>query len=235
MTRQELVNFWQQLPDDECIHPDDEWVLDGDHHLMNDHVPTPWSGPILNAGIFLLYMNAGVGQDENGNVDPDWEQAQHVHEEALRENLNGVTENYMFIEDYRGHDGGANWLTSRLRGVFSDDAAIQEENIINHVAVLELVAYRSFRFTDGYVVNALASSRAVLNTVHDELLPRALDGEIFVACMRGAKKWGILPRVGNDAEPPTNIAIGSNQGGYATINTEVGQRIRNFAEEHNII
>lgn len=229
MNRQDLVNFWQELPDGGYIHPADQPVMDGNsHNLERDHVPTPWSGPILNARIFLLYTNAGISK-ENDLVNPDWEQSQRDYENILRENLNGVTTNYTFTEGYRERDGGANWLESRLRHVFSNDQIIQNIIIRNLVAVLDLVAYRSSTFNDDHIINALTSSRAILATVHDELLPLAERGEIFVACMRRYRNWGILPRAGN------NIAVGDNQGGYATANTAIGKRIQNFAQQHRII
>jgi hypothetical protein len=166
---------------------------------------------VLSADVYLLFLNPGV------RATPAWERAQRDHEAVLRENLSGQARNYLFTPGYRGDDGGADWLLPRLNGVGS------EEEMATRLAVLQIVAYRSRTFTDDHMVGALASSRAMLAAVHEDLLPRARRGEILIACMRSATKWGFR----RETTVP-GVLVGRGRGGHATDKTNVGQAIRDF-------
>jgi hypothetical protein len=218
MTVDDLVRFWSRLPNGAYVHPADEAALRHnpatlqDAPLRTDHVPVPWYGPVLSADIYLLFLNPGA------RTTPAWERAQRDHEAVLRENLSGRENNYLFTPGYQEADGGAKWL-SRVLG----DVASEEEVVATRLAVIQIVAYRSRTFRDGRMVGTLASSRAMLAAVHEDLLPRARRGDILIACMRSATKWGFCRET-----PVPGVLMGRGREGHATANTDVGRAIRDF-------
>jgi hypothetical protein len=213
---QRLVDFWNPLRDDSFVHPDDAFILDRCRHgFWLNEVPVPWTGPILTAMVFLLYLNPGL---EN---KPEWLSGQERHRPLVRANLSGCEPNYMYHGAYRQTDGGARWLSKRLRGV------ADEESIQSNIAVLELVPYRSQTFSDWAMIPALASSRLMVDVVHKTLLPRACAGEILIVCARAATAWGLSNTLDI---PNVLVANSNNRAGLLTENTKPGQRIRSFLQ-----
>lgn len=217
-TRRGLINFWQQLPADRCVHPADEVPLRSHAHgLKTDHLPGPWWGSLKAARAFLLFLNPGF------NPATDLESAKDPVMASLRRRR--LAGEHVEREVMAHHRGRASAFEARfdrkLRGVCTADA------IENELCVLNLVAYKSTTFRDHKLIKLLPSSTLIRQVVTDELAPRARAGELMLVVVRQARKWGFSVADQTDTlrvlDPKSEA-----RGGHLTENTEHGQLLRAF-------
>lgn len=213
--------FWRRLPltntrPSEWVHPaDDEYLTERDRTYMQlDLLPLPVNGNLRNAKVVILMLNPGFGERDAAWGTPS----------SRSERLGSEIANLRQIHkssDYPMHElnpiltgsGGARfWAGSlgktggKLRHLAKALAPPNDEDHIeirkelsNHITVVQLVAYRSTKFSDlqggqrkeGPPQHRLQSSKEAL------LLAQSLieEQDKLVVVPYGIQHWGLETQV----------------------------------------
>ena len=169
----DIFQFWEnyRLPD--WRHPQDCAVLKRTERDFNSKcLPTPFTGPLRNAPVTLLYLNPSVSKS-------DFVEAKtangHLPRLSGLEPLPGPDE----------HREGWEWWKSRTKR-FGDWTDLRSK-----VAILQLCPYHSEKFDRRVLLLSLPSSRTTLEWAQDVLFPQAKNGDRIVICLRAHKDWGL--------------------------------------------
>jgi hypothetical protein len=170
-------DYWSNVPGHACYHPDDKTVLDrADHSFQLKGLPNPFFGPLKTASVVLLYLSPGYRSE-------DAELAQRAATHRYFENQRTGKTPLPTIDDYK-----PTWdWWKRKTGQFG----LEIEDIRQNVAVLNICAYRSEKFTDWGMLSSLPSSRASVDWAQATLFPDAESGRRVVICLRAAQYWGL--------------------------------------------
>jgi hypothetical protein len=173
-----LLEFWSRLPDGETVHPDDRPVLDGGPHAFHFDLPAlPILGRLRTAPVVLCYGNPGLEEHD----------AEHAHDAPRRQRL---------VRQSRGADpfpvcmpGWGDLLAMRCRQI-----GLGLDELANTVAVFNVVPYASERLgvNETSIARHLASAAAARAYLHDVLIPRARNEEIFLVVVRSHVLWGVV-------------------------------------------
>lgn len=170
-----LVEYWSRLAPSDLIHPADQTVWQRLGPAFSPCLPTPYYGRIADAPVVLLFLSPGQSdQDLIEADDPNAQQRYHrvragQQPLASREEWPGLWE----------------WWTTRTRA-FGPPEELQE-----HVAVLNISAYKSTEFADHAALAALPSCRFTIQWAQRVLFPQAEAGRRVVVCLRAAQWWGL--------------------------------------------
>jgi len=172
-----LFKFWEGVSPSTKVHPKDEAFFEeyGKHNLNLECLPNPFYGPLRTAPIVLLYLNPGFSQQDLNEAESEegrqfyWRQRQG--NEPLRSQVK--------LEK-------KSWWVSRTKRF-----GVDPEYLRHKLAVLELCAYHSKTFTDGWLLPKLPSSRIALSWATSNLFAEARSQKRVVICLRSAKHWGL--------------------------------------------
>lgn len=159
-------------------------------------LPSPFSGDIINARVYILALNPGLS-------DLDY-YAETTNKEYLKEKIKKLKGNfgksdYPFISlnpRYAWTGGGKYWLgkfepiiDELIKTKGSYDKAVKI--IAQNVATLELVPYHSKSFGNSSILNKLESVRIMKEFVDKFVLNKAAKNKAIVLVTRSIKEWGI--------------------------------------------
>lgn len=177
----DIFEFWADCSPSDRTHPLDRPVFDrpfvGNMGFDLRCLPAGYAGKLRTAPVVLLYLSPGWNQlDVDEAADP---KAQARYADRRTGNR---------LLDTTEHEPHYRWWSSRTK-VFSLPEVVVREK----VAILNLGAYHSKKFTASHGLAALPSCRVALDWAHAVLFPQAMDGERVVICMRAAANWGLKP------------------------------------------
>ena len=173
----DIFDFWSAVSSTDRIHPADRSVLARVTHGFDlSCLPTPWFGPLAVAPIVLLYLAPGLA--------PGFDR-------AFAETADGqkwardIRDGHQPLPSKAQHEPAHRWWTSRVKAFHSPEA------IADQVGIADIAPYHSVSFTDGPMLTALPSARAMVDWAQTELFPQAVRGERIVICMRSPRFWGL--------------------------------------------
>lgn len=175
-----IFRFWAKIKPHQKIHPADSAVFrrlgrDG-HGLDLRCLPGSFSGPLRRAPVVLLYLSPGLSA-------PDFRHARTAAgQKRYAQRRKGNAPLWAADEHPRAHK----WWVSRTKAFGIDPAILRRK-----LAVLNIGAYHSKRFTDYPLLASLPSSRVSLEWAQNVLFPQAMRGERVVICLRAAHFWGL--------------------------------------------
>jgi hypothetical protein len=159
--------------------------------------PQPYFGNLKTASIFMLMLNPGLhGSDYYAEENcPEYRV-------ALRANLcqeNGDSDYpFFFLDPQFAWHSGFEYFHSRFRKVLqslkvkSKLSYIQAlRHLARNLACLQLVPYHSKAFGASSLIRSLQSSQAILAYAQQELVHKAVKGEVYMLVLRRAKNWGL--------------------------------------------
>ncbi len=158
-------------------------------------IPIPYLGNLKNATIFILMLNPGLAAG-----DFHAEENNDNYKKTLFENLyqNNLDNDYPFFAlnpSFSWHPGFGYWhkklgqvirkLAHRRKTSHLEALSILAKDL----ACLELVPYHSKSFGAHSLINRLSSSKAMLEYVHDILVPQAILGKVLIIATRRGRDW----------------------------------------------
>ncbi len=174
----DIFEFWSQVGPQDTEHPQDREVLS---RLKNAHgfnlrcLPYCFVGPLRSAPVVLLYLSPGFDKF-------DLKQASTLKGRDWVMKCRTGNQRLPGPED---HPDGWKWWKSHT-SAFGDWEELQ-----NRIAVLDIGAYHSTKFSDWGLLAALPSSRVTIEWAQTVLFPQAIAGERIAICLRSPDYWGL--------------------------------------------
>jgi hypothetical protein len=169
----DIFQFWDSYSPPHWLHPEDRVVLAWAQHGFNKRcLPTPFTGPLREALVTLLYLNPALSDSDNFEFESATGRLQRL---SGWEPLPGPDE----------HPEGWKFWSNRTK-IFGDWKQLRSK-----VAILQLCPYHSKSFDEWSLLPVLRSSRAAIEWANDVLFPQAEDGDRIVICLRSHKYWGL--------------------------------------------
>jgi|GEM_PF-581348 len=181
----------------EYIAQPDFWLTDrGILHL--GLLPQPYSGCLKTARVFVLMQNPGFSETDY-YAESEHAEFRKAHIRCLRQENVDDEFPFVFLDPrFIFHSGAHYWL--RKFGPLID--VLRQERggswvkalsiFARSIATLEYVPYHSRAFSlPSRVTNALESKKHMLDYVKEELVPRAVAGEVLVITARSSRIWGL--------------------------------------------
>lgn len=203
---------------------------DAEKVLFLDLIPSPYSGDLKTADIFLLQLNPGFGAlDYLGEYENQAYKTAKL--DNLKQQLSDSPYPFKSLNPAFAWTGGFKYWESRLRRYIQ--AIQRKENLSNYqsalsylskrLAVIELVPYHSRKgCVPDRAVEALPSSQAIVRLVGSEITRRAKAGAALVIVMRGHRHWQVdhMPRKGLISDTDS-----FNRGAYFNRESVAGRRL----------
>jgi hypothetical protein len=212
-----IFEYWKEVDSLKTpIHPRDLRVLEELSHYVEsdlnyDFPPGPYFGSLKNAKIVLCYANPGIDE-------PSLETIQSIpNRELLLKQLDGKQPYpYQLL-------GWKEWFSQRANSLFGGDQQLASEKL----AVFNLFPYAS-RNMDNVekVATCLPSVWVAQSHLREELIPRALAGEVLLVMCRSAHLWGLRSEHGSN-----NILINTVRSGFTE---RVKKRVQEWRLEQGI-
>lgn len=233
--------FWRKLDlrssRQQIVHPDDIPYMTPETNkgLALHLLPLAVNGSLKRADVVILMLNSGFGDGDAlwETAHPNEHQVMLASQRANLHQSHGSEEQYPFYDLnplFRDHPGAAYWkgganlavakrqakklgsIAARLSDVWNAPLETVYRGISNHVAVVELLAYRSTEFKHERLFSKLPSCAAALNLV------RALvaEDQKLIVVPRRVKEWGF---VGCGDNTENLIVYNPNQGRAASLTT----------------
>ncbi|HEY1473846.1 MAG TPA: hypothetical protein VGF53_07155 [Pseudolabrys sp.] len=136
-------------------------------------MPASFAGRLRDAPVVLLFLSPGFNQLDLKMARSRQGRSYYAKRRTGRQSLSA---------DWSGHK----WFKSRIK-IFG----LEFSQVRDKIAVLNIGAYHSRRFTDYPLLAALPSSRISLDWAQSFLFPKALKGKRVVVCLRAAHFWGL--------------------------------------------
>jgi len=197
----DIFEFWSQAGPRDMQHPQDREVLS---RLKNAHkfdlhcLPYCFVGPLRSAPVVLLYLSPGFNKFDRKqprtSKGRDWVMKCRTGNQKLP----GQDDHYDGWKWWRSHTSA-----------FGDWQKLQDR-----VAVLDIGAYHSPRFSDWGLLAALPSCRVTIEWAQTVLFPQAIAGKKIVVCLRSPNYWGLDDGKAGRRYGTGLFAPRVNQGGY---------------------
>lgn len=177
---EDIFKFW--APIDDKIHPQDRAHIERlgatikKTELNLRCLPVPYMGKLKTAPVVLLWLNPGFSPEDvllsKGKVGRDYHR-------SLRSGECALPAKQMHVRAYQ-------W-----RARVTKQFGLNSEDVEEHFAFLNMVAYHSPTFNAFEYVSALKSSRVAIDWAQSVLFPDAEKGKRVVICMRSNRRWGL--------------------------------------------
>ncbi len=172
----DIFKFWSGIRLRKGAHPEDFDVFSRSRHGFDlDCLPGCFSGPLRTAPVVLLALSPGLSEQDYIDAKTRAGRERWRHRLSGRAPLPGPDD----------HEGAWKWWKGRTQR-FGPWEELQSK-----VAILNIGAYHSKKFTDRPLLAALPSSRVSLDWAQRVLFPSAIRGDRTVVCIRAAKFWGL--------------------------------------------
>jgi hypothetical protein len=173
----DIFAFWARIRPEARTHPADEQVFSriGNPGFDLRCLPAAYSGPLKTARVVLLYLSPGFSDFDLAEAESPEGQERYVRRRKGTAPLPSKEE----------HESAWRWWSSRTR-CFG-----HWEELRDQIAVLNIGAYHSRKFTDWGLLAALPSSRMSIAWAQNVLFPEALAGKRVVVCLRAGRYWGL--------------------------------------------
>lgn len=174
-----------------------------DNRLHLSLLPTPYWGNLKRADIFVLLLNPGFNPaDYHAEINVPEFRKRIV--QSITQELDDVEFPFVFLDPNFAWHSGFNWWEKKLRGVAQAIAKAHFNGryidglraLSNRLAGIELLPYHSKTFEAGPLIKKLATPKAALKFVHEELVPAAIAGEKTIIAARQTAVWN-LPKADN--------------------------------------
>ena len=193
-------------------------------------IPIPYLGDLINAKIFILMLNPGIG-DHDYFAEYHYPPYRMELMQNLRQHLNKDYPMLFLNPAYSWHGGGQYWI-SRLRPfieliVKKEKCTFREAMRVlsRSVCCLELLPYHSASYSiPGTVLKNLRSVALIRNFVRNDLVRRASEGRACIIAARGNSLWGVPASSRNVATLSSSEARRAN----LSISSPAGKLIRRF-------
>lgn len=214
-------------------HRDSEFGAPDDTRLHLGLFPSPFSGNVRTAKVFVLMLNPGcVPTDYFGQYErPGFEKA--LLRNLSQQNVTGL----MGLDPQFAWSAGFQYWNKKLGDLIralkehrNSSFAEARAYLASAIASIELMPYHSPKFgIPRRYLNKMKSVQLVRELVQDELLPRAQKGKCLLIVTRKARFWGIR-------QSPPNVIVykaGEAQAAYLNRKSRGGKRILEFLKQHN--
>ena len=174
---------------------DPEFCKSGDKRLHLGLIPIPFVGDMLNAYVYILMLNPGLGPGDYYEYEvPDFREALLAN--LRQERIPGVLPFVFLDPQFAWHDGFGYWH-QQLKGVIAALAeskhmtfAEARSSLGSKLAVVQLVPYHSASFVNrGRLIQDLSSVRLVKEFVRQTVAERVRSRDAIVIVTRRVKDW----------------------------------------------
>lgn len=179
----------------------DEYVASKEFGLSSDtslHVgllPIPFVGNLEKASIFVLMLNPGLSA---GDYFAEYHNSEfrNAHIRNLRQENENDEYPFIFLSpQFAWHPGFGYWhkkFDDVIEKLVKQSKITYQEamnTLAKSLVCLELLPYHSKAFGSGSLLKNLPSVNAMLNFVHEVLIPKAKDGKVIIIATRSVKNW----------------------------------------------
>lgn len=173
----DIFRFWAEVKPDDHVHPADAPVFSRvkNHGFDLRCLPGCFAGPLRTAPVVLLYLSFGLSEGDIAHAQTSAGRELWARGRTGDQPLGGPDE----------HRSGWRWWSSRTKN-FGDWRELR-----SRVAILNIGAYHSRKFSDHALLAALPSSRVSLDWAQGVLFPEAIAGKRVAVCLRAAHFWGL--------------------------------------------
>ena len=176
--KRDIFEFWSRIPDEACVHPADQAVLNRvPHRFQTDCPPISFFGPLRTAPVVLLFLSPGHYPDFDGQHG-----CSKVGQAYYRSQRDGRGK----LPSPDDHGPAHDWWTGIV-----NQFGVEPRSVVDQIAIFNIGAYHSSSFHDWHMLTALPSSRVALDWAQFVLFPEAEAGKRTVVCLRSARLWGL--------------------------------------------
>ena len=158
-------------------------------------IPQPYVGNLREADVFLLMANPGLGPLDYFAEEYSSEYRNTQFQDLHQRDVSGFSS----LNPKESWHGGGQYWQGRFRDLAlglceSTDCSFKDafEVLARRVACLQLVPYHSTRFGIPMKLReSLKSVQLMKGFVHQDLRPRASNGEILIIVLRRVDEWGL--------------------------------------------
>lgn len=201
-----LKEFWSELPEGEYVHPKDKPFLDANPHTFQTthRPPGPFNGPLFSAKIIVCYANPGFSIR-----DADYAP-------LIANQLSG-------FEPLPDIPHWQEWYEP----IIFVPIGLPFDYLRKITATFNICPYPSVKMAgvDMRLAAGLPSAWLAQKYLREELIPKALRGEVFLVFARKHQLWGVI-----EGFHCPNIVFSRNRRGH--IGTENGTLIRSWLEKN---
>ncbi|WP_420629809.1 SGNH/GDSL hydrolase family protein [Candidatus Leptofilum sp.] len=187
--------YWQNISSFKEYIESPEFGLKTQKKLHLGLIPIPYIGDLKNATIFILMLNPDLAAGDFRAEEDNDSYKRTLIENLHQKNLDVKYPLFTLNPSFAWHPGFGYWhkklgqvirLLARQRKISYLDAL---SVFAKELACVELVPYHSKSFGVHSIIKHLASSKAVLEFVHDVLVPQALSGKALIIATRRGRDW----------------------------------------------
>ncbi len=172
-----IFEFWNKLPNHECIHPEDKDVLNQYAGVFElDIPPGHINGQLKTAPVIALFLNPGFEEEDKAIFQNEGSRA------LLFDQISGKNDFPLWFNRWK------KWFLPRVR-----IGNMTEEQIANQVAILNVCSYASkdANLLKPSILDSLPSTQMAIKYLHEVLIPQAKRGDRFIVVCRAAWAWKI--------------------------------------------
>jgi hypothetical protein len=216
-----LIELWQKCPldtppfvlaDDRAEIPSktfstypslDDYISSPTFGQKNDtslHVgllPVPYVGNLQKASVFILMLNPGISPGDYF-AEQKVEQFRETYVRNLRQENTNDDFPFLFLDPrFAWHPGFEYWqgkfdniaqeLANKKKIPYGEALKLLAHNL----ACLELIPYHSKSFGASSLLKRLPSARAMLEYVHEILIPKAQSNDAIIIATRSGQNWNL--------------------------------------------
>ena len=176
----DIFRFWSQIKPHQKIHPADRDVFrrvgQRGHGLKLNCLPGNFMGPLKTASIVLLFLSPGFVRFD----------AKFARTSKGRSWYAKTRTGNHPLPSKADHASANKWWEK-----FARMFEVEPIQLRDKMAILDIGAYHSKKFSDYPLLAALQSSRVTLEWAQTVLFPQAMRGERIVICLRSPHFWGL--------------------------------------------
>ncbi len=182
----------------QSAYKSEDFAAPGDTRLHLGILPHPFCGDVMNAEIYILLLNPGLGP-YNYFAEYEVSKYRDVVISNLKQHLTSDVLPFYHLDPQFSWHGGFTWWHGKLSAVIEDLAlsrkvsfAEARSELGKKIASIELLPYHSTSFRDAdHWVRDLQSVKLAHQFVNDYVLSRVKKSKAIVIVTRQTKVWNL--------------------------------------------